>query len=50
MKKKLNKSFMICIMVSAEAIIIGRLLPSRFLEQAIIDQFYSQIFFSGQGM
>jgi hypothetical protein len=40
---------MICIMVFAEAIIIGRLLPSRFLEQAITGQFYSQIFFLRSG-
>jgi hypothetical protein len=49
MKKKLNNFFMIYIMVCAEAITIGRLLPSIFLGQAIIGLFYSQIFFLGSG-
>jgi hypothetical protein len=48
-EKKLNKYFMICIMVSAEAIIIGILLPSRFLEQDITHRFYSQIFLLRSG-
>jgi hypothetical protein len=45
MKEKLNNFFLIYIMVCAEAITIGKLLPSRFLGQAITGQFYSQIFF-----
>jgi hypothetical protein len=44
MKNKLNKFFMIYIMVCVEAIIVGKLLPSRFLGRAITGQFYSQIF------
>jgi hypothetical protein len=49
MKRRLNKSFKICIMVFAEVIIIGRLLPSKFLEQAITSQFYSQVFLLRSG-
>jgi hypothetical protein len=47
MKKRLKKSFKICIMVFAEGIIIGRKLPSKSYEQAITGQFYSQIFLLG---